>query len=174
MQNIRIEEFHIEKKWTKVNSNFEETRKGITQIIKSKLKLKFIPHDDLKECLDKLKIHFASLTETIQIPNKAQSMEECRENFNLDHIKISGIKITRKGETYGVNIIGSRVLKDERTVNFETPFTNFDPSISDYQFVEELQEDVEALEGEIIQYINGKFSIEGTQLSLQDTPSVAA
>lgn len=172
MKNIRIQKFVIEEKQTKIQFNYKETRGGITQIIQANSKIKFIPHDDLKACLDNLRIHSGLLTELIKA-DSVKDLEKGKELDIIENIKVVGVKITEKGETNGVEIISKRILKDGRTIEIKTPFANFDSDISEYQFTEELWSDIEDLKTEIVEYINGKFSVEGTQLSLGDLQEAA-
>jgi uncharacterized Fe-S cluster-containing protein len=61
-------------------------------------------------------------------------------------------------------------LKDERVVKFSTPFVNFNIEISDYEHIEKRIKAVDIAKEEAIEYVNGKFKSQGTQVGVFDTP----
>ena len=167
MQNIKIQAITLQEGKTKIQFHFEEQRQGITQIITANKTFKFGLHDDFQEAIDALKAHFVLLTEMVQT-QKGQNLEEVSEMPVLEEFSVKQIKFTDKGTIKGVTITAQRTLEDGRVFKCPTPFANFDGETSDYKFIAELSNDCEVLKEEITQYINGKFSVEGTQLSMGD------
>ena len=88
----------------------------------------------------------------------------------MEGFEVTGFEIKKSGDNFGVIIVGHSKLQDGRTIKFTTPFINFDVEISDYDYIEDLIESVDIAKAEAIEYINGKFKSQGTQVGVFDTP----
>ena len=88
----------------------------------------------------------------------------------MEGFEVTGLEIKKSGDNFGVIILGHRKLQDNRTVKFTTPFINFDVEISDYDHIENLIQSVDIAKEEAIEYINGKFKSQGTQVGVFDNP----
>ncbi len=170
MQTIQIQKIEIGEKFVTIQYAKPETRQGISELLKTKRKFPFNIHDELKEALKNLVPHFALLTESTKLKGIIDGIERLKEIGEIEAIEVTGFELKRQGDSEGVIIYGHRKLKDDRTVKFNTPFINFDVEISDYDFVEQLNAHIDIAKQEAIEYINGKFKIQGTQLGLMDTP----
>ena len=84
--------------------------------------------------------------------------------------EMKGFEVKKSGDNFGVIIVGHRKLQDGRTVKFTIPFINFDVEISDYDYIEHLIESVDIAKAQAVEYINGKFKSQGTQVGVFDTP----
>ena len=101
---------------------------------------------------------------------KTQSFEGITNLQEIEGFEVTGFEVKKSGDNFGVIIIGHRKLQDNRTVKFTTPFINFDVEISDYDHIENLIESVNIAKQEAIEYINGKFKSQGTQVGVFDIP----
>ena len=137
--------------------------------VTTKRKFPFNIHDELKAALDNLKPHFALITEAVKVP-KTQSFEGIESLQEMEGFEVTGFEVKKSGDNFGIIILGHRKLQDNRTVKFTTPFINFDVEISDYDHIENLIESVNIAKQEAIEYINGKFKSQGTQVGVFDTP----
>ena len=169
MQTITIKKVEVGEKFATIAYAKEESRQGITMPVTTKRKFPFNIHDELKAALDNLKVHFALITEAIKVP-KTQSFESIASLQEMEGFEVTGFEVKKSGDNFGVIILGHRKLQDNRTVKFTTPFINFDMEISDYDHIEDLIESVDIAKQEAIEYINGKFKSQGTQVGVFDIP----
>jgi hypothetical protein len=169
MQKIAIKTVEVGEKFVTIAYAKEESRQGITMPVTTKRKFPFNIHDELKVALDNLKPHFAILTESLRVL-KGQNIANITGSTELEGFEVTGFESKRQGDNFGVIITGHRKLQDGRTVKFSTPFINFDVEISEYDYITELNADVDLAKQEAIEYINGKFKSEGTQVGVFDTP----
>lgn len=102
-------------------------------------------HSDLKDAFDKLHVHLAVICDQVKDPKKGAFAQAEFEGFFINGFTIGG-----NDENEGVTISGRR---DGRygSVNLNTPLTKFDSS--EYPFVSELGEQVEAAIYEVEQYL---------------------
>lgn len=173
MQNIKVQMITLQEGKTKIQFHYEEQRQGITQIITANKTFKFGLHNDLQEAIDALKAHFVLLTEMVKTP-KGKDLDKVSVMPVLDEFAIKQIKFTDKGTIKGVVITAQRTLEEGRVFKCPTPFANFDGETHEYKYVQELANDCEVVKDEIAQYIQGKFSVEGTQLTFGDMAVEAA
>ena len=102
--------------------------------------------------------------------SKTQSFEGIASLQEMEGFEVTGFEVKKSGDNFGVIILGHRKLQDNRTVKFTTPFINFDVEISDYDHIENLIQSVDIAKEEAIEYINGKFKSQGTQVGVFDIP----
>ena len=169
MQTITIKKVEVGEKFANIAYAKQESRQGITMSVNTKRKFPFNIHDDLKASLDSLKVHFAIITEAVKV-TKHQDFTDLTSSTEMEGFEVTGFEVKKSGDNFGVIIIGHRKLQDNRTVKFTTPFINFDIEISDYEHIEALIESVDIAKAEAIEYINGKFKSQGTQVGVFDTP----
>ena len=169
MQEIDIKKVEVGEKFVTIIYAKQEARQGITMPVTTKRKFPFNIHDELKAALDNLKVHFALITEAVKVPLN-QSFEGITSLQEMEGFEVTGFEVKKLGDNLGIIIFGHRKLQDGRTVKFTTPFINFDIEISDYEHIEALIESLDIAKQEAIEYINGKFQIQGTQVGVFDTP----
>ena len=169
MQPISIKKVEVGEKFVTITYAKQESRQGITMSVTTKRKFPFNIHDELKDALEDLVPHFALITESLKISER-EVFEEMEEMEEMKGFKVTGFEIKNSGDNLGVIIMGHRKLQDGRTVKFTTPFINFDVEISDYDHIEALIESIDIATEEAIEYINGKFQSQGTQVGVFDTP----
>lgn len=169
MQEINIKKVDVGETFVTIAYAKEESRQGITMPVTTKRKFPFNIHDELKASLDNLKPHFALITEAVKV-SKTQSFEGIASLPEMEGFEVTGFEVKKSGDNFGVIIVGHRKLQDGRTVKFTTPFINFDIEISDYDYIEHLIESVDMAKTEAIEYINGKFKSQGTQVGVFDNP----
>lgn len=169
MQEINIKSVSVGEKFVTITYTKEEARQGITMPVKTTRKFPFNIHDELRGALDNLKPHFAILTESLRVL-KGQNLANITGSTELEGFEVTGFESKKQGDNFGVIISGHRKLQDGRTVKFSTPFINFDVEISEYDYIVELNADVDIAKEEAIEYINGKFKVQGTQVGVFDTP----
>ena len=170
MQTITIKKVEVGEKFVIIAYTKEESRQGITMSVTTKRKFPFNIHDELKAALDNLKVHFALITEAVKV-TKHQDFTDLISSSEIEGFEVTGFEVKKSGDNFGVIIIGHRKLQDTRTVKFTTPFINFDIEISDYEYIEDLIESVDIAKQEAIEYINGKFKSQGTQVGVFDLPT---
>ena len=169
MQTITIKKVEVGEKFVIIVYAKEESRQGITMSVNTKRKFPFNIHNELKAALDSLKVHFALITEAVKV-TKHQNFTDLTSSTEMEGFEVTGFEVKKAGDNFGVIIIGHRKLQDNRTVKFTTPFINFDVEISDYDHIENLIESVDIAKQEAIEYINGKFKSQGTQVGVFDIP----
>ena len=169
MQTITIKKVEVGEKFVTIAYAKEESRQGITMSVTTKRKFPFNIHDELKVALDSLKVHFALITEAVKV-SKTQSFEGIESLQEMEGFEVTGFEVKKSGDNFGIIILGHRKLQDNRTVKFTTPFINFDVEISNYDHIENLIESVDIAKQEAIEYINGKFKSQGTQVGVFDIP----
>ena len=168
MQKITIKKVEVGEKFVTIAYAKKESRQGITMPVTTKRKFPFNIHDELKASLDSLKVHFALITEAVKV-TKHQNFTDLTSSTEMEGFEVTGIEVKKSGDNFGVIIEGHRKLQDGRIVKFTTPFINFDVEISNYDHIENLIESVDIAKQEAIEYINGKFKSQGTQVGVFDT-----
>jgi len=169
MNQINIKSISVGEKFVTISYAKVELRQGITMSVATKRKFPFNIHDELREALHSLKVHFALITEAVKV-SKSQSLEEIANLHEMEGFEVTGFEVKKSGDNFGIIIVGHRKLQDGRTVKFTTPFINFDIEISDYDHIQDLIESVDIAKQEAIEYINGKFQPQGTQIGVFDVP----
>ncbi|AOR28755.1 hypothetical protein FORMB_17160 [Formosa sp. Hel1_33_131] len=120
-------------------------------------------HEDLKTAFENLIPHLAMICEEVTkkevknvIDNGFPEIEEgdsehpIKEKFNVHAFKITG-----NGDSEGVAISGTKLLKIGKAVNITTPKLRWD---EDYAFIDELSEAIEQCKIEVNEYLNGKHA----------------
>ena len=102
-------------------------------------------HDDLKASFSKLDRHLAILCDETKAPKKTE-FEVCE----FPSFTVRGFSVSGNDENEGVTISGAKEGK-YGSVNLNTPFTKYDES--DYPFISELGEHIQAAVYEVEQYL---------------------
>lgn len=111
-------------------------------------------HEDLRSAFRGLSPHLAFLSEQISekkmkqlIKDKVDPEDEFWQKYEVISFSIGG-----SGDTEGVTLSGKKHV-ETGVINFNTPFTKWD---SEYKFIDELYDVVEAAKHEVYEYLNGK------------------
>lgn len=162
VSGVRIKKVKLDKHRTlevtynevKTDGSFDVIARTCQQIV----------HEDLFNAFKNLIPHMIILCDLRDVmtegrSNKLLSPESYQldnfENFTIGSFSIGGVD-----DHEGVTISGSK-FKDEKFINFNTPFTKW---TDDYAFVNELAATVENIIEEVKLYLNGKHAYK--QLSL--------
>jgi hypothetical protein len=116
-----------------------------------------IAHSDLVGAFAKLTIHYGLMTYFIQ----TKSVKEIRgyDEKLISDLHVSSYHIGGAEDDKNIIICGHRILPNGKALIANTPFYRFDEADANgYKFIQELQEDIETLESEIDQYLNGKHA----------------
>lgn len=116
-------------------------------------------HDDLRESFQNLIPHFAFICEEINEAVCRQAINDIKKgiihDFETDPLRkydVSGFTLGKDSE--GVTISGSKSLESGKSININTPFTQWDDI--EYPFMSELLAAVDLLKSEVYEYIEGK------------------
>lgn len=123
-------------------------------------------HDDLRKEFRKLIPHFAFICEEIK---DEKLIKKCLANPD-DYLtktdgeiadetflkyRVTEFEVTERKGYYFIAISGAKKLSTEEEIYFTTPSIDAD---GDYKFIYELNETIEALKGEVIEYMQGKHA----------------
>ena len=106
-------------------------------------------HDDLKKAFEKLNPHLGLLAEMIK--TKVDNLEDLSPEIHRD-FSVTGF--TDSGD--GVVLTGTKMLSRGKVLNITTPIERWEDS--DYQYISELAEAIEACKYEAEEYLNGKMA----------------
>lgn len=118
-------------------------------------------HDDLRNAFRSLIPHFAFVCEMVTdeklvgkaLENISDYIGDKDSVVKPDFLKfrVYGFSISKTGE--GVILSGSKSLENGNEISFSTPMIKFD---SDYKFTAQLEDTVELLKEEVMEYMSGK------------------
>jgi hypothetical protein len=129
-----------------------------------------IIHKDLLAAMNRLRVHLVTLTEQPEAKLVTQDSINDFDLTLLDNYTITGYTIGGSDEHEGVTITGQKLLKLGRVLNLVSPFIKYE---DEYEFQEELGQDVEMVTYEVKEYLlNGKFGIKQESLDF-DAPQEA-
>ena len=155
MHNIQITKVLRTKQAVKIEYTSDEDRNGTTETNSHKSVMKFVPHKDFIDAMNDLSAHMVELCEF--------TIKKDDETFTVD-----GIAVSNKSEFSGVKILGHKTLSDGRIVGIVAPFTVLDAETSTYKSIANLIDWVECLQGEAVEYLEGKHALGGKQLGIMD------
>ena len=155
MQNIQITKVLRTKEAVKIEYTSDEDRNGTTETNSHNSVMKFVPHKDFIDAMNDLSAHMVELCEF--------TIKKDDETFTVD-----GISVSNKSKFSGVKILGHKTLSDGRIVGITAPFTVLDNETSTYKSIADLIDCVEGLQGEAVEYLEGKHALGGKQLGLMD------
>lgn len=164
-QDVNVSEIVLTDEHTKIKYSFDERREGITKTCYANVKFDFKPSDDLRNAIKNLRPHVAVL---LNYQNEEEIFDLAQVADN-SAIVPTGIKFFQKPESDSVQITGFIYSKNKQ-VRFTTQ--KIDLMDSQYKFLPELSETTDEILDEAAAYVNGKFSVAATQLSLTDSPDV--
>ena len=156
MHNIQITKVLRTKEAVKIEYSSDEDRNGVTETNSHKSVMKFVPHKDFIDAMNDLSVHMVELCEF-----STKVLHD--ESFTVD-----GIAVSNKSEFSGVKILGHKTLSDGRIVGIVAPFTVLDAETSTYKSIANLIDCVECLQGEAVEYLEGKHALGGKQLGIMD------
>lgn len=123
--------------------------------------------NDLKDAFNALVAHLAFLCEQKEADGK-----ECLEDLpkGIDKkLEVTGYTIGGEDESRGVTLIGKRFLKSNKVLNLNSQFTKFDDENEPYQFSFELEQDIQACEYEVNEYLfNKKWKVVQQELPFEE------
>lgn len=114
-------------------------------------------HEDLRGSIKALAPHFVLLTEMKKKPDVVKDIElhEASEKL-LNKFIVQGFQIEEtKGVRY-ITLTGMKILSNGKAVKFETPKTDRGNDEEAYEFFDELEEAIEVVQEETLQYMEGK------------------
>ena len=120
-------------------------------------------HDDLRASFQKLHKHLVVLCDEADTPNKKAFKTALFEGFNVKGFSIGG-----SDEHEGVTISGNKE-GTYGTVNLNSPFTKYEDS--EYPFLSDLAEDIEAALYEVDQYLFHEKRAPEKQISMDFEPA---
>lgn len=130
--------------------------------------------DDFRNAFSRLKMHALCLCELIP-EHKAKDYFRLSDESQLDYARVSlseyevtGLSRGGLDETEGVVIVIQKRLKSKKVLNICTPFQMFEDPESDYEYIDELFQDVNNLWQEAIEYLNGKYKKSQMELFTTD------
>lgn len=139
---------------TKTDGSFDVITRTCQQIV----------HEDLFNAFKNLIPHMIILCDLRDVMTEGRGSKllapESYQLDNFENFTIGSFTIGGNDDHEGVTISGSK-FKDEKFINFNTPFTKW---TEDYAFVNELAATVENIIEEVKLYLNGKHAYK--QLSL--------
>jgi hypothetical protein len=116
-----------------------------------------IIHADLLASFNRMKVHLVMLCEQPEMSLISHATISDFDISQLDNYVITGYVIGGTDEHEGVTIIGQKLLKSGKVLNLIAPFTKYE---DDYEFSEELGQDVQMCSYEVDQYLfHDKFGI---------------
>ena len=155
MQNIQITKVLRTKEAVKIEYISDEVRNNTTAINSHNSVINFLPHQDFIDAFNNLVPHMVELCEF--------TINKDDETFTVD-----GIAVSNKSKFSGVKILGHKTLSDGRIVGIAAPFTVLDVETSTYKSIADLIDCVECLQGEAVEYLEGKHALGGKQLGIMD------
>ncbi|MBF9252457.1 hypothetical protein I2I11_04055 [Pontibacter sp. 172403-2] len=136
-----------------------------------------LPHQDLMEAMDKLKVHLCFITEmvdTYMVPylkektlGTAFQEDEFYEELAFARYDVTGFTLSSDG----VVLIGHKTLNTKKVLNMVSPFTLLNED-SDYEYAGFLDAQLEEVLHEVNLLLNGKVGCE--QLDLFEQTENAA
>lgn len=130
-----------------------------------------VVHKDLVAAMNRMKIHLVVLTEQPEAILVNHSSITDFDLSQLDNYVITGYVIGGTDEHTGVTIIGQKLLKSGKVLNLISPFTKYE---DEYEFSEELGQDVEMATYEVKEYLfNDKYGIKQQEMDF-DAPQDAS
>lgn len=118
-------------------------------------------HDDLRNAFKSLIPHFAFICELVTDEKLITKAIENISDYvgdkdlvvkpDLLKFRVYGFSIAKNGE--GVILSGSKSLENATEISFSTPMIKFD---SDYKFSAQLEDNIELLKEEVMEYMSGK------------------
>ncbi|MCW0484093.1 hypothetical protein [Gaoshiqia sediminis] len=150
MENVRNEILKASVKHDRCEVTYKESFTEANFSNEVSKKCSQIVHVDLKNALDRLKIHLVILCEQPE----AVLMDNIYD-FDLEELSnyvVTGYSIGGSDESAGVTIIGQKLLKSGQVLNINAPFTKFEDAEA-YEFAGELYGDVQACNWEVSEYL---------------------
>jgi hypothetical protein len=146
--------------------SFLEIMEDKTERLHNNVKCDQLYHIDLKNAMDKLKVHLACICEQIE-GQQIESLENIPEGL-LEKYEVIGFTIDSGDMGEGVIIIGNRLLTSLKALPLSTPLTAYE---DDYRFSDDLAIDVAACIYEAEQYLwNDKYSVKQTEIPFDQKP----
>lgn len=158
MSDIIIKKIKLVKAGEKMHVGFEETGDNPSVVPKKLFHNRC--HPDLIRAVNALAVHLAIITEYIPEKNAHKSAE-------VERFIVTGFSIGGKEGEEGVVITGYRKTKSGKTVTLNTPFIRFEEDDKTrYILMSELEERLETIQDEVIQYMTKAKKGEDPQASL--------
>lgn len=142
-----------------LNYNYTMTEAGRKTKIKANADA--IVHDDLSQAIQALVPHYVLLTEMKKKPDVVKSidLDQMPEDL-LKKFKVKGVTIEDNKGDISYKISGYKILKNGRTVAFETPKISMNVSEEDqYEFFDKLEQQIELIKEEVLEYMDGKEAV---------------
>jgi hypothetical protein len=121
----------ISEKMTEINFSSNFTPHNHNQAVKEnpRLRSNMARHDDLKDAMDKFKVHLMVRSELMDPTDRlGMTIEKSyfddhiyRDDPRLDGVHVTGVIITTKEDTTGFQIIGHKLTKDGKKVDLKSP-----------------------------------------------------
>ncbi len=113
---------------------------------------------DLTNAFRKLVPHLTMLCEQKEASHADRMDELTDEMYSV--LEVTGYSIGGSDNSEGVTLSGKRFLKSKKVLNLNAPFTMFDNENEEYKYAFELQQEIEACNYEVEQYLfNKKWAI---------------
>lgn len=131
------------------------------RVTKIKASADAVVHDDLADAIQGLAPHFTLLTEMKKKPEVAKIIDLKQISEDLtSKFKVTGLSIDDNKGELSYKISGYKILNTGKTVSFETPKIKREASEDDqYDFYNELEQQIEVIKDEVLEYMNGKEGI---------------
>lgn len=167
--NYEITKFKLKKGQVEIHYRQEQG-----ELVKDHVTTMFcVPHMDLYNAMDKLKVHLCLITEMVDLLYlpylkektllTAMQEEEFYEELAFSKFKCTGLTLSSDG----VVLTGNKTLGTKKVLNMVTPFTLLNED-SDYDYATELHAHVEAVLHEVGLLLNGKVGNEQLDLFEQE------
>ena len=129
-----------------------------------------LAHEDFTKALDQLKVHFAALCDFREVPQTAGltdgDMDYFLEKSDLEHIFVTGLKLSGSYESEKAEIIGGKMV-DGKVVSLTSPKAK--AGSDTYPFKDQLFEIIELIKYETNEYLfKAKYAIKQESFQFDD------
>ena len=152
MENVKNEILKASVKHDRCEVTYKESFTEANFSNEVSKKCSQIVHVDLKNALDRLKVHLVILCEQ---PEAVLIESDNIYEFDIEQLSnyvVTGYSIGGSDESAGVTIIGQKLLKSGQVLNINSPFTKFE-DLEAYEFAGELYGDIQACNWEVSEYL---------------------
>lgn len=113
-----------------------------------------VAHPDLLAALASLRVHLGIISECIEPP---KSIKKYPVEL-VEKLKVTAYSIGGKDDE-GFVLTGQKILSTGKALIMNTPFTRFEEDEeSVYRYTDDLQKCLDAVETEVMEYLNGKHA----------------
>ncbi|MBA3673461.1 MAG: hypothetical protein H0W75_00640 [Chitinophagaceae bacterium] len=125
-----------------------------------------IIHDDMKDAFEKLNVHLAIIDDAFKYSQiEIDDINDMHDHELTGHFYVSGLRVNGDDGNKSVILLGTKWISEGGNISLETPKIKLD---SQYKWVDDLKEAVDACINEVEQYMGGKCAPADTnQLSLE-------